>query len=87
MISYLEKHSLDTEGILRVPGSASRVNSLLQDLEASFHMGQFSFSGIKETDICSLLKQFIRFVCCVYVSGSVRCVYVHVCLCACVFIM
>lgn len=60
MISYLEKQALETEGLLRIPGSATRINSLLQELEASFHLGQFSFSGHKPSDVCSLLKQFIR---------------------------
>jgi len=61
MLEHLETHCLDKEGLLRIPGSTARVNSLLLDLEENFHYGQFSFSCIKESDICSLLKQLIRY--------------------------
>ena len=60
MISYLEDEGLHEEGILRVPGSAARINALQQELEASFNEGTFSFEGKRVTDVCSLLKQFIR---------------------------
>ena len=51
---------MQEEGILRVPGSAARVNALQQELEANFCEGTFSFQGRKVTDVCSLLKHFIR---------------------------
>lgn len=60
MIQYLEECGMQEEGILRVPGSAARVNALQQELEANFNNGMFSFQGRKVTDVCSLLKHFIR---------------------------
>ncbi len=62
MISYLEAHALEQEGLLRIPGSTSRMNYMLQEMEATFHTGQFSFAGSNINDVCSLLKQFIRLV-------------------------
>ena len=63
MISYIEAHALDHEGILRIPGSTSRMNAMLQEMESSFHTGHFSFAGSNCNDVCSLLKQFIRYAC------------------------
>ena len=60
MLHYLEGCGMQEEGILRVPGSAARVNALQQELEANFSEGTFSFQGRKVTDVCSLLKHFIR---------------------------
>jgi len=60
MISYLEDEGLNEEGILRVPGSAARISALQQELETLFNEGTFSFVGKRITDVCSLLKQFIR---------------------------
>lgn len=60
MITHLETHALEMEGLLRVPGSAARVNCLIQKMEETYHLGQFSFVEVNCNDICSLLKQFIR---------------------------
>ena len=62
MLSYLETNSLDEEGLLRVPGSSVRINSLQQELEANFYNSEgCPFEGVKSTDVCSLLKLFIRY--------------------------
>lgn len=60
MLSYLESHALDDEGLLRVPGSTGRINALQQELEANYQPDSCSFEGVKPSDVCSLLKQFIR---------------------------
>ena len=62
MLCQLERNSLDDEGLLRIPGSSSRVASLLQELETNFNPEGGNFEGVKSTDICSVLKQFIRCV-------------------------
>lgn len=51
---------MDDEGILRVPGSSLRLQTLRQEIESKFSQGEFSFDGLKSTDACSLLKMFIR---------------------------
>ena len=60
IISHLETNALSHEGLLRIPGSTARVNTLIQSLEDTFHTGKFSFTGTNINDVCSLLKQFIR---------------------------
>lgn len=62
MLSYLETNSLDDEGLLRVPGSSARINTLQQELETNLNNPDICpFDGVKSTDVCSLLKQFIRY--------------------------
>ncbi|XP_058880012.1 rho GTPase-activating protein 18-like isoform X2 [Acipenser ruthenus] len=60
LISHIEEEGLDTEGLLRIPGSATRIKSLCQDLEAKFYEGTFAWDCIKQHDAASLLKFFIR---------------------------
>ncbi|CAH1797242.1 unnamed protein product [Owenia fusiformis] len=60
MIKYLEKNCLHEEGILRIPGSASRIKQLRQNFEDSFYSGHFSWDDIRPNDIAALLKQFLR---------------------------
>lgn len=51
---------MDTEGLLRIPGAATRVKALCQELESSFHDGTFPWEHLKQHDAASLLKLFIR---------------------------
>ena len=60
MISYLETYCLHEEGLLRVPGHAGRLQASKQEIDSKFNQGDFSFEGMKATDVCSLLKMFIR---------------------------
>ena len=60
MLSQLEKSSLEEEGLLRVPGAAGRIAALQQELEINFNPEGGNFEGVKSSDICSLLKLFIR---------------------------
>ncbi|XP_069014570.1 rho GTPase-activating protein 18 isoform X1 [Embiotoca jacksoni] len=60
LISHIEQEGLDTEGLLRIPGAATRVKSLCQELESSFYDGMFSWEHLKQHDAASLLKLFIR---------------------------
>lgn len=53
-------HCLDDEGILRVPGSSSRLQAQKQVIDSKFNQGEFSFEGLKSSDVCSMLKMFIR---------------------------
>ncbi|XP_078130707.1 rho GTPase-activating protein 18 isoform X3 [Sander vitreus] len=59
-ISHIEEEGLDTEGLLRIPGAATRVKSLCQELESSFYDGIFPWQQLKQHDAASLLKLFIR---------------------------
>eukprot|EP00062_Callorhinchus_milii_P012278 gi/632959143/ref/XP_007895454.1/ PREDICTED: rho GTPase-activating protein 28 isoform X2 [Callorhinchus milii] len=59
LLLKLEHSGLETEGILRVPGSASRVKSLRQELEAKFHEN-FDWDQVRQNDAACLLKMFIR---------------------------
>ncbi|XP_022593658.1 rho GTPase-activating protein 18 isoform X2 [Seriola dumerili] len=59
-ISHIEEEGLDTEGLLRIPGAATRVKSLCQELETSFYDGMFPWQQLKQHDAASLLKLFIR---------------------------
>uniref|UniRef100_A0A671Y4S6 Rho GTPase activating protein 18 n=1 Tax=Sparus aurata TaxID=8175 RepID=A0A671Y4S6_SPAAU len=60
LISHIEDEGLDTEGLLRIPGAATRVKSLCQELESSFYDGMFPWQQLKQHDAASLLKLFIR---------------------------
>ncbi|XP_016074781.1 PREDICTED: rho GTPase-activating protein 40 [Miniopterus natalensis] len=60
LLSCLEKRGLDTEGILRVPGSQARVKGLEQKLERDFYTGLFSWDEVHHNDASDLLKRFIR---------------------------
>ncbi|KAJ0068946.1 hypothetical protein NL108_015212, partial [Boleophthalmus pectinirostris] len=60
LLSFLEKKGLDSEGILRVPGSQSRIKSLQQSLETTFYLGQFNWDEVSANDAAALLKKFIR---------------------------
>ncbi|XP_043961782.1 rho GTPase-activating protein 18 isoform X5 [Gambusia affinis] len=60
LISHVEEEGLDTEGLLRIPGAATRVKSLCQELESSFYDRTFQWKHVKQHDAASLLKLFIR---------------------------
>ncbi|KAK3088633.1 hypothetical protein FSP39_021540 [Pinctada imbricata] len=60
IIGFLTKHCLDTEGILRVPGSVSRIKQLRQELEEKFYMGTFSWVDVMPNDAAALMKLFLR---------------------------
>ncbi|KAM6242894.1 LOW QUALITY PROTEIN: rho GTPase-activating protein 40 [Spheniscus humboldti] len=60
LLSCLEKRGLETEGILRVSGSQTRIKSLEQKLERDFYTGLFSWDEVHQNDVSGLLKRFIR---------------------------
>ncbi|XP_030069075.1 rho GTPase-activating protein 28 isoform X2 [Microcaecilia unicolor] len=60
LLLKLEETGLHTEGILRVPGSASRVKSLRQELDAKFYEDTFNWEQVRNNDAAGLLKMFIR---------------------------
>ncbi|XP_028745058.1 rho GTPase-activating protein 40 [Peromyscus leucopus] len=60
LLSCLEKRGLDTEGILRVPGSQARVKGLEQKLERDFYAGLVSWDKVHPNDASDLLKRFLR---------------------------
>ncbi|NXX45849.1 RHG18 protein, partial [Tricholaema leucomelas] len=60
LISQIEEATLETEGLLRIPGAATRIKSLCQELEAKFYDGTFNWENVKQHDAASLLKLFIR---------------------------
>ncbi|XP_024248407.1 rho GTPase-activating protein 28 isoform X1 [Oncorhynchus tshawytscha] len=66
LLSKLEQTGLQTEGILRVPGSASRVKNkqteehLRQELEQKFYEERFDWEQVRHNDAAGLLKMFIR---------------------------
>ncbi|KAM6163850.1 rho GTPase-activating protein 40 [Rhynchocyon petersi] len=60
LLSCLEKRGLDAEGILRVPGSQSRIKDLEQKLERDFYAGLFCWDEVHHNDASDLLKRFIR---------------------------
>ncbi|KAB5517063.1 hypothetical protein PHYPO_G00185150 [Pangasianodon hypophthalmus] len=60
LISHIEDEGLDTEGILRVPGAATRVKAVCQELELKFYDGLFPWESLKQHDAVSVLKLFIR---------------------------
>ncbi|XP_051543439.1 rho GTPase-activating protein 18-like isoform X2 [Myxocyprinus asiaticus] len=60
LLSKLEQTGLQTEGILRVPGSASRVKHLRQELDLKFYEDRFDWDQVRQNDAAGLLKMFIR---------------------------
>ncbi|KAF7666679.1 hypothetical protein LDENG_00096770 [Lucifuga dentata] len=60
LLSFLEKRGVDSEGILRVPGSLSRIKLLQQNLETNFYSGVVSWDEVSPSDAAALLKKFIR---------------------------
>ncbi|XP_060095200.1 rho GTPase-activating protein 18 isoform X1 [Heteronotia binoei] len=60
LIFHIEEGKLDTEGLLRIPGVATRIKSLCQELEAKFYEGTFNWETVKQHDAASVLKLFIR---------------------------
>lgn len=60
LINHIEEEGLDTEGLLRIPGAATRVKLLCQEFETSFYDGTFPWQQLKQHDAASLLKLFIR---------------------------
>ncbi|KAM9284887.1 rho GTPase-activating protein 40 [Morus bassanus] len=60
LLSCLEKRGLETEGILRVSGSQTRIKSLEQKLEREFYTGLFLWDEVHQNDVSGLLKRFIR---------------------------
>lgn len=60
LISRIEEGGLETVGLLRIPGAASRIKNLCQELEAKFYEGTFNWESVKQHDAASLLKYFIR---------------------------
>ncbi|XP_038149221.1 rho GTPase-activating protein 18 [Cyprinodon tularosa] len=60
LIRHVEEEGLDAEGLLRIPGVATRLKTLHQELELSFYEGTFQWKQVKQHDAASLLKLFIR---------------------------
>ncbi|PVD32686.1 hypothetical protein C0Q70_08131 [Pomacea canaliculata] len=60
LINHLEKEALDMEGLLRIPGSVTRVKQLREELEEKFYGGTFPWSEVWANDAAALLKQFLR---------------------------
>ncbi|XP_061689172.1 rho GTPase-activating protein 40 isoform X2 [Syngnathoides biaculeatus] len=60
LLTFLEKKGVDSEGILRVPGSLSRIKLLQQNLEANFYTGHIKWEEVSPNDAAALLKKFIR---------------------------
>ncbi|KAG9340650.1 hypothetical protein JZ751_021206 [Albula glossodonta] len=60
LLSFLEKKGVDSEGILRVPGSQARIKMLQQKLESTFYSGSFNWDEVSPNDAAALLKKFIR---------------------------
>ncbi|XP_067272783.1 rho GTPase-activating protein 18 isoform X2 [Pseudorasbora parva] len=60
LMSHIEEQGLDTEGVLRIPGAATRVKAVCQELEHKFYEGMFPWESLKQHDAASLLKLFIR---------------------------
>ncbi|XP_040285061.1 rho GTPase-activating protein 18 [Bufo bufo] len=60
LIEQVEKGGLETEGVLRIPGVATRIKSLYMELEAKFYEGTFNWDSVKQHDAASVLKFFIR---------------------------
>ncbi|OWF47308.1 rho GTPase-activating protein 18-like [Mizuhopecten yessoensis] len=60
IIQFIEGHCLETEGILRVPGSTGRIKQLRGELEDRFYSGAISWAEVLPHDAAALLKQFLR---------------------------
>ncbi|XP_078256288.1 rho GTPase-activating protein 18 isoform X1 [Rhinoraja longicauda] len=60
LISHIEEEGLNTEGILRIPGLATRIKSLCEELEAKFYEGTLNWENVRQHDAASILKLFVR---------------------------
>ena len=64
MVDRLRKEGLRVEGILRVPGSSSRVRSFLNDCSSLHNFSSDSFDALFNklllNDVADLFKQFLR---------------------------
>ncbi|XP_078069843.1 rho GTPase-activating protein 18 [Mustelus asterias] len=60
LIIHIEEEGLNTEGILRIPGLASRIKSLREELETTFYEGTFNWENVRQHDAASILKFFVR---------------------------
>ncbi|XP_063311772.1 rho GTPase-activating protein 40 isoform X2 [Pelobates fuscus] len=60
IMKCLEKKGLDVQGILRIPGSQTRIKSLKQCLEQRFYDGLFGWDDVNPHDASGLLKLFLR---------------------------
>ncbi|XP_030634971.1 rho GTPase-activating protein 40 [Chanos chanos] len=60
LLSFLEKKGIDSEGILRISGSQSRIKAVQQKLENTFYSGGFIWDDVSPHDAAALLKKFIR---------------------------
>ncbi|XP_044195534.1 rho GTPase-activating protein 28 isoform X1 [Thunnus albacares] len=61
LLCILEQSGLQTEGILRVSGSAARLKHLRRELDrCSGSPGGFDWSAVRQVDAAGLLKLFIR---------------------------
>ncbi|XP_067839897.1 rho GTPase-activating protein 18 isoform X2 [Heptranchias perlo] len=60
LVSHIEDQGLNTEGILRIPGVASRIKSLCEELEAKFYEGTLNWENVRQHDAVSILKLFVR---------------------------
>ncbi|XP_045929122.1 rho GTPase-activating protein 28 [Micropterus dolomieu] len=58
LLCILEQTGLQTEGILRVPGSAARLKYLRREIDRC--CGRFDWSAVRQVDAAGLLKLFIR---------------------------
>nr|XP_040023049.1 rho GTPase-activating protein 28 isoform X2 [Gasterosteus aculeatus aculeatus] len=58
LLCTLEQTGLQTEGILRVPGSAARLKYLRGELDRC--CGEFDWSTVRQVEAAGLLKLFIR---------------------------
>ncbi|KAM9713023.1 LOW QUALITY PROTEIN: rho GTPase-activating protein 28 [Menidia menidia] len=60
LLSVVEQTGLQTEGILRVPGSAARMKALRRALDLDGGSGPFDWSSVRPAEASGLLKLFIR---------------------------
>ncbi|XP_074656203.1 rho GTPase-activating protein 18-like [Tubulanus polymorphus] len=60
IIDNLMNTCLHEEGLLRVPGSASRIKALRTDIEEKFQTGSFSWENVHPNDMAAILKQYLR---------------------------
>ncbi|PIK41604.1 putative rho GTPase-activating protein 18 isoform X3 [Apostichopus japonicus] len=60
LIGYIEENGLKEEGVLRVPGSTTRIKELQGEVEKQFYNGTFKFQNLRVNDAVGLLKLFLR---------------------------
>uniref|UniRef100_A0ABM0MFV6 Rho GTPase-activating protein 18-like n=1 Tax=Saccoglossus kowalevskii TaxID=10224 RepID=A0ABM0MFV6_SACKO len=62
MMAYLKVKGIKDEGILRIPGSSTRMKVLRKELESQYSSGcsVFQFNNARSHDVAGLLKQFLR---------------------------